>query len=64
MPGVKWLQLFLTRHPEISLRTPQCLAKSRAQLKEEDIHKWFEVTEKYLIDNNFMSIFQDPNRVS
>jgi len=36
-PGLKWVDLFLERHPEISLRTPQALTSSRADVGEGDI---------------------------
>lgn len=62
-PGVKWLELFLARHPDMSLRTSQCLARSRAHLNEKDIRNWFEVTEKYLVNNDLMRILQESDRV-
>lgn len=62
-PGSKWLTLFLKRHPEVALRTPQALGNSRANVSEQEIRDWFRVTKEYLVGKNLMWIFAHPERV-
>lgn len=62
-PGMKWLQLFLGRHPSISERVVEKLTKIRACVTESDIRNWFSETRQYLEKNKFLDILEDPNSV-
>lgn len=62
-PGPKWLMLFLKRHPEVALRTPQLLGNSRADVSEQEVRDWFRVTKEYLVGKNLMWIFAHHERV-
>lgn len=63
IPGNKWYQGFLKRHPEISKRVPQNLTVSRASLSENDIRNWFSSVRSYLTDNDLLDVLTDPKRV-
>ncbi len=62
-PGPKWVDLFLQRHPNISLRTPQALTSSRANVGVGDIKEWFRVQKEYLMEKGLLSILDEPERV-
>lgn len=62
-PGEKWLKLFLKRHPEISIRTPESVTAASSVVSEKDIRGWFNGIEKYLKDNEYFDILSDPSRV-
>lgn len=63
LPGDKWLKLFLRRHPEIAIRTPESITAASSVVSESDIRSWFNGIEKYLKDNEFFDILTDPSRV-
>ena len=41
-PGKKWLELFLKRHPDISLRKLETLGIGRALVTERAIREWHD----------------------
>ncbi|KAJ8950062.1 hypothetical protein NQ314_008068 [Rhamnusium bicolor] len=41
-PGKKWFRCFLNRHPQLSERLTQNLTKSRSEVNEEKLRKWFD----------------------
>lgn len=48
-PGRRWLDSFLNRHQEITVRTPEYLHKARTIATEQSIRRWFgEVSIFYL----------------
>ncbi|XP_018495786.1 tigger transposable element-derived protein 6-like [Galendromus occidentalis] len=59
----KWLRLFLQRHPDLVLRTPEHLSCGQASLTEDDIRALFARIEARLLENNLQSVLQDPNRI-
>lgn len=62
-PGRKWYNLFLSRHPNISIRTSQNLVRSRSLVSEADISNWFREVKSYMDQNELTSILNDPRRV-
>lgn len=62
-PGIRWYKGFLKRHPEISQREAEGINKARALITEESIRSWFCSLRKYLEDNNFQDVLDDPNRM-
>lgn len=63
-PGYKWIMLFEKRHPEISLRTPQTLVKSRSAVQQTNIENWFTEVENYLRTSNLFGTMSKADRVS
>uniref|UniRef100_A0A2H1VR69 SFRICE_028309 n=1 Tax=Spodoptera frugiperda TaxID=7108 RepID=A0A2H1VR69_SPOFR len=59
VPGEKWLKLFLKRHPEVAVRTPESVT---AASSENDIRAWFHGIQTYLEDNAMFDILSDPSR--
>jgi len=52
-PGKKWWQLFLKRHPEVTLRVPELLQQARAQAcNAEKISLWFSDFDQFLITHD------------
>lgn len=52
-PGYAWVQAFLKRHPQISIRQAQSLPTSRAKgCSPETLAKWFEDFEFFLKEHN------------
>lgn len=62
-PGQKWYFSFMRRHPEISLRIPESLDKSRARLTEELIKSWFRELEIYVESKGTVYILSCPTRI-
>ena len=62
-PGQKWYQCFLRRHPELAERLAQNLTKSRADVSEEKLRKWFEEIQQYLKSKNLENVLEDPSRI-
>ncbi|XP_059058131.1 uncharacterized protein LOC131851625 [Achroia grisella] len=61
-PGKKWFQSFLKRHPDVE-KTAQNLSKSRDDVCEEALRKWFSEIESYLEQRGLKDILKDPSRV-
>lgn len=62
-PGEKWYSGFLKRHPDLVLREPEGLTKSRAIITEEFIRKWFQDLNEFINEKGIQDIFTDPRRV-
>lgn len=63
IPGKKWYDLFMRRHPELSERTAEAVTSASANVSEKDIKGWFQKIKLYLKENNLFDILQDPSRV-
>uniref|UniRef100_A0A2H1WY43 SFRICE_022156 n=1 Tax=Spodoptera frugiperda TaxID=7108 RepID=A0A2H1WY43_SPOFR len=63
IPGKKWYDLFMRRHPELSERTAEAVTSASANVSEKDIKGWFHKIELYLKENHYFDILQDPARV-
>lgn len=63
LPGKTWIRLFLRRHPELSLRTPESVTLASSRVSEKDIRLWFSRVYSYLLDNNLTEILKDPSRI-
>lgn len=62
-PGRRWYKSFLSRHPQLTLRTSEAITKSSANISETDIRSWFSNIEAYLKDKGYFEILSDPSRV-
>ena len=61
IPGRKWYESFLKRHPDIVFRTSQNLAAHRKVVNQDAINKWFKEIESNVNENNLMSVLNDPD---
>ena len=61
LPGRKWFDAFLRRHPRIAHKKAEQLSKARAVLTENRIRLWFSDVRIQLADK--IEILQDPRRV-
>lgn len=63
MPGRKWVNLFLKRHPEVSRRVPSALSKQRTNVTEESIRKWFAEISTYIYVERLQNTLRNPASV-
>ncbi|KAI5708823.1 hypothetical protein M8J76_004042 [Diaphorina citri] len=61
--GRTWYQNFMTRHPELSARTPQNLTQSRGNVSKENSKQWHGEITQFLEQNDLMEAINDPIRV-
>ncbi|XP_070188805.1 uncharacterized protein [Littorina saxatilis] len=55
MAGKKWYQMFMRRHPEISLRLPEPTSLARAQaFNKEAVYRYFDLLEKIIDENGLV----------
>lgn len=62
-PDDKWYSSFRKRHPNLTLREPEALTKSRAIITEEYIRKWFRELNDFIAEHNLQEVVKDPRRV-
>ncbi|KAJ8971663.1 hypothetical protein NQ314_000588 [Rhamnusium bicolor] len=62
-PGKKWFRCFLNRHPQLSERLTQNLTKSRSEVNEEKLRKWFDEIKDYVKSKKLEDVFEDPKRI-
>ena len=58
-----YVQLFLKRHPVLSIRTPERVSKARASVTEDGIRTWFTTLKSEVMELDALDIFSDPSRV-
>ncbi|XP_039278765.1 uncharacterized protein LOC120350249 [Nilaparvata lugens] len=63
MPGKRWLEIFLKRHPEISVRKPQKLTLSRSSITPEALENWFKEVKEYMTSHGLLDILDDWSRI-
>lgn len=63
MPGRKWYEGFLKRHPDISKRTSQNLTVQRRCVTQQQIDVWFEEVGGYMREKKLADAFKNPNRI-
>lgn len=63
LPGRKWYDGFMQRHPIISQRTSQNLTASRAAITEKKLRDWHAEVHKYFEDNNLLPVLEDNTRI-
>lgn len=63
LPGSKWFNAFLKRHPDISHRQAESINTARASVSENSIRQWHEEIRIYLASENAEDILQDPTRI-
>lgn len=61
VPGRKWFDGFVRRHPRVAHKKSEHLCKARAILTERRIRLWFSDISAQLRDK--IEIFQDPRRI-
>lgn len=57
-PGKKWYKCFLNRHQELSERLTQNLTKSRSEVSEEKLRRWFAEIKEYVSSRNLEEAFR------
>lgn len=62
-PGEKWFKLFMRRHPDISQRHTEVINMGKARVTEEKIKQWHESLKDHLVQENALSILEDPSRI-
>ncbi|KAJ8968823.1 hypothetical protein NQ314_002085 [Rhamnusium bicolor] len=62
-PGKKWFSCFLNRRPQLSERLTQNLTKSRSEVNEEKLRKWFDEIKDYVKSKKLEDVFEDPKRI-
>jgi hypothetical protein len=61
--GQKWARGFFKRHPRLSSKKAQTLAKHRTLATKEEIVQWFQKISTYFEQNSLNEAISDPNRV-
>ncbi len=62
-PSRGWYYRFLSRHPEISSKTPQALSKQRAMITADAVQKWMDGLRKFILEEvKDPSLLSDPTR--
>lgn len=61
-PSKRWFKDFLQRNSSVTLRTPQAITKSSANVSETDIRRWFEIITAYLTNENLLHLINDSSR--
>ena len=59
-PSPSWINRFVQRHPEISLRTPSYLGRASAVHTESDLKNFFDAIYKYFDKENLLDILDRP----
>jgi hypothetical protein len=62
-PSDRWYEKFLLRHPQISIRTPQSVTRSSANVSEDDIRRFFSKLRSWLEEENLLHCMNDPSRI-
>lgn len=61
--GRHWLEGFLRRHRDVSIRTPEAISKASANVSESDIRNWHAQVGLYIRDNGLEDIVEDSSRI-
>lgn len=61
--GRRWLEGFLRRHKDVSIRTPEAISKASANVSESDLRKWHAQVGEYARDYGLEDILEDPSRM-
>ena len=62
LPGKKWVSLFLQRHKDVTLRTPQALGAQRASVTEAKLRSWFQKATKEIQEAGG-DVLDHPSRI-
>lgn len=55
--GYDWLQLFLKRHPDISVRKSEGVSIARSEaMNRTEVNDYFNMLEKILIENDLLDL--------
>lgn len=62
-PGDKWLQLFLARNKEITVKQSEVISKGRASVTEEKLRDWFRGVRKHVEEIGAESVLTRPESI-
>jgi hypothetical protein len=62
-PSNGWLTRFFARHPILTKRKPEKLSKAAVCVTESNIRNWFDIIEKWLIENNLSYLLNESDRI-
>lgn len=57
------MRLFLKRHPQITLRTPEFVTNASSKVSKSDIESWFRKIREFLAAHGWLDVLDDPERV-
>lgn len=63
VPGRKWFQSFMKRHPDLAQRHAESINSARSRVTEESLRKWHFDLREFLIKENAEDILGDPDRI-
>lgn len=63
VPGRKWFNSFLRRHPDIAQRHAESINSARSRVTEESLRKWHSDLKEFLTTENAEDILNDPDRI-
>lgn len=55
MAGEEWLQLFLHRNPELTIRKAEAVSLPRAEVCKANVDKYFQLLEETLVNHNLLN---------
>lgn len=59
LPGKKWFELFMKRHPKIAKRVSESVNLSKANVSEESLRNWYTLVEEYLAEKDLLNVSSD-----
>ncbi|KAF6217274.1 hypothetical protein GE061_001628 [Apolygus lucorum] len=62
-PGKSWMKGFLSRHPEITYRTPKAVTAASSNVSSNDLKKWFQIVEDHLEEEGCSEVLSHPERI-
>lgn len=62
-PSKGWLFAFMNRHPELTTRGSETLARASACVTKKDVVAWFETWMQYLMEESLLNVFDEPDRI-
>lgn len=63
IPGRKWFDSFLKRHPDVAQRHAESINSARSRVTEQSLRKWHSELREYLITKHAEDILDDPERI-
>lgn len=63
IPGEKWIESFLKRHPNVARRVPSVLPKYRAEVSEASLRQWFTEIQAHVNAEGNGCVLKDPSRI-
>ncbi|XP_055602152.1 uncharacterized protein LOC129750957 isoform X2 [Uranotaenia lowii] len=63
IPGRKWYESFMKRHPELSERIPEAVSQASSRVSENNIREWFSKVYGYLEEHGLTAVLNNPSRI-